>query len=707
VTVSTLIDTVHAYRELGLSIIPIVPGAKNPGVEWKPFQSRLATDEEVMAWYNRGGFGVGIVTGTVSGNLVVLDFEDRVLFDDFLDANPDLAMSTLCAYTGKGGHVYIRTGYPVASMMMGSGHPWLKQHKLEISSEGRYVVAPPSTHPNGRQYRLRKGSPVEIARIADPVEFLHEAFDAINLSFPIEVIQPFSEGEGDRVRTRNGAGAGGDTIPPGWERYTGVTASTGAIVDRTVGDETIDGEWHATVTRIVGQLARDRAPMAVIRAYMEQARSSSSYGSGKNRAFEQQFHALLKDAEKWRAKAVQEFGDPYDASGTPTAPPPVTAESLAERRVLLGQWVDGETPPTDWVIPDVLIRSHVHLLYGEPGCGKTIIGLSYLAQLVQDGQNVLLVDEESGIQMTALRLKAMGVAGAALDKHLHYFPFAGLTLEDADALVAYVLDVQPAMVIFDSMADVLSASRLDENAGPDVTRWMMGVAVRLARECNTAVAILDHSTKDGANKAYSRGSGAKKAKSDVAWYVEKQSDFSASEMGQIALMRTKNRVGIMPERVVYEVGGRDGELVCKPMDILQRVVSALGPSAVKALHIIELEGGEWTNQRLREAWTTDGAAPIGPERARQFLAELAFAGKIQKEGNKRQTTYTLAYPNTQIYPNSIPTLGIAESQFYPNSQGEPPVGGSLGLGIGIGGDSLGHTQEHEEIDDDEDFEYLR
>src|SRR5262245_10264415 len=67
-----------AYRESGLSLVPIGAKSKAPPINWKTYQTRKPTDAELMKWLNTYP-GLGIVGGQVSGKdgaaLEILDLE--------------------------------------------------------------------------------------------------------------------------------------------------------------------------------------------------------------------------------------------------------------------------------------------------------------------------------------------------------------------------------------------------------------------------------------------------------------------------------------------------------------------------------------------------------------------------------------------------------------------------------------------------------
>jgi len=125
-----------AYRGMGWSVIPI--GAdKKPLIKWQEFQERIASEDEVLAWFTRWPTAnVGVVTGSVSG-LTVVDIdtdEGRINLEDYIPP---------------------KTRVPTARTQRGGTHLFFKFHEgmgnrvgvipgTDLRSEGGYVVAPPS-----------------------------------------------------------------------------------------------------------------------------------------------------------------------------------------------------------------------------------------------------------------------------------------------------------------------------------------------------------------------------------------------------------------------------------------------------------------------------------------------------------------------------------------------------------------------------------
>lgn len=75
-----LLEAALELLRAGVSVIPVkADRSKAPAIQWKEYQSRLPTEAEVHEWFGRPGYGLGIVTGAVSGNLEMTEIEGRAL----------------------------------------------------------------------------------------------------------------------------------------------------------------------------------------------------------------------------------------------------------------------------------------------------------------------------------------------------------------------------------------------------------------------------------------------------------------------------------------------------------------------------------------------------------------------------------------------------------------------------------------------------
>lgn len=86
-----MLDIAKNYLDLGLAVLPAGKDAKRPVVNsWKEFQGRLPTDVEIDAWFSNACDGVCVITGKVSGNLEVIDFDNKgELFEAWKEQVPE------------------------------------------------------------------------------------------------------------------------------------------------------------------------------------------------------------------------------------------------------------------------------------------------------------------------------------------------------------------------------------------------------------------------------------------------------------------------------------------------------------------------------------------------------------------------------------------------------------------------------------------
>ena len=170
------------YMGLGLNPIPVhyvkadgscscrqgekcpSPG-KHPALDsWLRYQRVRANEDDAEYWFD-GPFkshNVGIVTGKISGGLVVIDVDagegkdgDETLQTLQLE-NDDLP-DTMMAYTGGGGRHYFF--YAPKGMRIKTGTNILGPG-VDVRGEGGFVVAAPSQHKSGRPYTMEVSSPI-------------------------------------------------------------------------------------------------------------------------------------------------------------------------------------------------------------------------------------------------------------------------------------------------------------------------------------------------------------------------------------------------------------------------------------------------------------------------------------------------------------------------------------------------------------------
>ena len=141
------------YLNEGCAVLAVIAGDKRPALgDWQVYQTRRPREDEVRTWFaGREDGALGIVTGAVSNNLVILDFDgdgwERAR-DELLRAFPDLRDSRRVE-TGNGRqHIWLRcedlTGM-TASLSPGARSPDLTWEKRRPSR-----CAPTATRPSRR-----------------------------------------------------------------------------------------------------------------------------------------------------------------------------------------------------------------------------------------------------------------------------------------------------------------------------------------------------------------------------------------------------------------------------------------------------------------------------------------------------------------------------------------------------------------------------
>jgi len=154
-TLTTALD----YYNMGFSIIPIEYGGKRPLVPWEKYQKERMSIEEVKDWFSQR-VNIGIIGGRISGNLVIVDFDDMEIYEK---ASEGTDTTTLTHQTGKGIHKFFKTNTPVDSFR-------ISELSIDVQGEGKYVVAPPSYHAGKKKYYVR------ISETTEPKELETDTF---------------------------------------------------------------------------------------------------------------------------------------------------------------------------------------------------------------------------------------------------------------------------------------------------------------------------------------------------------------------------------------------------------------------------------------------------------------------------------------------------------------------------------------------------
>ena len=157
---SECLATARDLRARGLSVIPIprprpgvVPGnpgdGKVPALAWREFQDRLPTDQDLARWFSRVPMNLAVVTGAISG-VVVVDADSQDALRWCVRHLPRTPWQTA---TSRGFHLWYR--YPGVRVPNRARIETRDGRlALDVRGDGGFVVGPTSLHATGAVYQF-------------------------------------------------------------------------------------------------------------------------------------------------------------------------------------------------------------------------------------------------------------------------------------------------------------------------------------------------------------------------------------------------------------------------------------------------------------------------------------------------------------------------------------------------------------------------
>lgn len=190
----------------------------------------------------------------------------------------------------------------------------------------------------------------------------------------------------------------------------------------------------------------------------------------------------------------------------------------------------------DRVLGGGFVKGAVVLLGGEPGIGKSTLGLQVAISGSVQGKTVLYVSAEESESQVVLRARRLGTGTEEL-----------LVLSETHMgrVLAAVAEIRPDIVILDSI-QMVADSELGASSGTvSQVRHCAARFVGLVKEIGAAGVIIGHVTKDGALA----GPKVVEHMVDVILYFEGERDH------QYRLLRCfKNRYAASDEMGIFEMG---------------------------------------------------------------------------------------------------------------------------------------------------------
>jgi len=308
----------------------------------------------------------------------------------------------------------------------------------------------------------------------------------------------------------------------------------------------------------------------------------------------------------------------------------------------------------------LLYAGRTHYFAAEPESAKSWIALHACHQTLTSGGSAIYLDLEDTDRGMANRIRALAINPDHLDRLAYYRLHGSFGIPERTTLMRRIEDLNPDLIIIDTVAKALAAEGLDENDAGDYLGWQDRVAEPLA-DTGAAVLLIDHVAKSREQRGrWMRGSGAKLGGvSGVSYELRVIRPFSRHEAGTVRLKVNKDRPG-----GVHVTDGRiaaiatitptpDGHTTITLNDPTNHTTSEpWRPTGTMSRVAQEIENtsGELAHSAIRNLCAT-----IKPKVVDEAIARLVADGYIAQRHSGRSTYYRAVHPYGDTTPPPSPT----------------------------------------------------
>src|SRR5699024_58379 len=192
-----------AYSQmLKWSIFPIYYKTKRP-ITQHGFHDATNDMEQIKRWWSEyPNANIGLPTGKVN-DIIVIDIDPRnngnYSFERLIDEHEPFPHTVECLTGGGGNHIYFKYDERINKSTI-QGYDG-----IDVQGNGKYVVLPPSTHPNGKKYHWEESSkPVSTEIAKFPLWFVglfehkqnvKQRYKSKHVSDYVRILEGVSQGE--------------------------------------------------------------------------------------------------------------------------------------------------------------------------------------------------------------------------------------------------------------------------------------------------------------------------------------------------------------------------------------------------------------------------------------------------------------------------------------------------------------------------------
>lgn len=672
-----ILSTALRFHNAGISVVPVAgDGSKRPAIAWKEFQSRRPTTDELLAWFSDSNVqGLGVITGEVSGNLELLEWEGRAVSKDLhLEAKKlieaaglgDLWLRLVNGYMeitpSKGIHFLYRVdGELPGNTKLASEAGENGGCLIETRSEGGFCITAPSggtAHPSGKAWEMASGSidTIPTITLAEREELfcILRTFDEV----------PHTEAiRNDVTKTELDLSQPGDDYsskvswveilePAGWKRIftdrTGVTFWRRPGKNEGISASTGFGDYdnfYVFTTSTTFEANKSYSKFAVY-AHLH-ARDDFRLAS-------QQLRSLGYGSQGLKSIGL---ADSVVGKKPEVAYDPDTGEIIEEdfhttwEAIDLEGYFDGLFTLQEATLlkrtdgAGLLYPGKVHSFYGESESGKSWLAQIACAEVVKSYQKVVYIDFESDALDIANRLKILGVTKPEAMAYFRYIRPERRVIPDDPSWLALLEEGAATLIVIDGVTEALTMWEKATKENDDITAWMREFPRALAKS-GAAVVLVDHITKNAETRGrFAIGGQAKLATIDGAAYlIEPIRNLAPGAQGALTVRVTKDRPGSVRRKAgAWRKSDRTQEAAVIEVDssksVMQYIITVPmledeieeNKEFKKSKEIIEfIHNNPGATRRIVQEGVTGAKEAIG-----ERISDLLAGGWIENKGNER------------------------------------------------------------------------